>query len=285
VATFLDLAVELASQLLASQVDNVSQIDFLTWSNTVNDDALKVAYKEAFDTLESDVGAGSGMMKGGMMGGMMGMGMMGMGMMGMGGPGMMYGGGPGMMYGGGPGMMYGGAAGGDEEANNPEALKQQQEEYKARMEEMQKQQEEQFKKMQEYESNREKWQRWVKFNKKNEIPPEFYTDYQSQMSQQGKDFFLRYSLQATFECSKDRLAPTLHAIEFGTRLAFVSKVRLTTVPETTNQVKAIVNVEYNFMKSQLLEEATEEQAPAEEGTEPAAEGSEEVQTSDTGGAG
>ncbi len=288
VATFLDLAVELANTLLSSQVDNVSQIDFLTWSNTVNDEPLKAAYKEAFDKLEADVGAAGGMMKGPM--GMMGMGMMGMGMMG---GGMMYGGmagmgppgmmGPGMMPGMyGPPGLYAGTAGSEEDASDPEALKRAEEERNQRIQEMQQQMEEQFKKIQEYESNREKWQRWVKYNKKNEIPPEFYTEYQSQMSQQGKDFFLRYSLQTTFECSKDRLAPTLHAIEFGKRLAFISKVRLTPVPETTSQIKAIVNVEYNFMMAQLLQD--DEETPAE-GTEPPAEGAEDVQTSDSGGAG
>ncbi len=293
VATFLDLAVDLANHLISSRVDNVNQIDFLTWSNTVNDEPLKAAYKEAFDTLEADVGAAGGMMKGGMgmgmgMMGMMGpmgmggaMGMPGMGMPGMGMPGMYN---P-MMY---NPMMSGGGEGGDEDANNPEALKQAREEQENRLKEMQQQMEEQYKKMQEYESNLEKWQRWVKFNKKNEIPPEFYTDYQKKMSTEGKDFFLRYSLQASFECSKDRLAPTLHAIEFGKRLAFISKVKLNPVPETTNQVKVIVNVEYNFMKAQLLEEDVDEETPAD-GTQPPAEGGEEgveeVQTSDSGSKG
>ena len=283
VATFLDLCFEMADTLVKSQVDKVDQIDFLTWSNTVNDEPLKVAYKEAFDQLETDIGATGGMMKGpmGMMGGPMGMmgmmggpmGMMGgpMGMMGgpMGGP-MGYGG----MYGP-PGMMMQAPG---EEAADPEALKEAQRQREEMMNQRMKEYEEQMEKMQKYEENLAKWKRWLEYNKKNEIPPEFYTDFQSQMASAGKDFFLRYSVQTIFECSKDRLAPTLHALEFGKRLAFISKVRLNPVPETTNMVHAVVNIEFNFMKSSLTEPA----APVE--GEPGAVPAEgELQTSEAAG--
>lgn len=98
------------------------------------------------------------------------------------------------------------------------------------------------------------------------------------MASAGKDFFLRYSVQTIFECSKDRLAPTLHALEFGKRLAFISKVRLNPVPETTNMVHAVVNIEFNFMKSSLTEPA----APVE--GEPGAIPAEgELQTSEAAG--
>jgi hypothetical protein len=293
VATFLDLSVDMANAMLDAQVDQVNQIDFLTWSNTVNDEPLKAAYKEAFTQLETDVGAGKGSMGMGMGMGMgygMGMGMgMGMGY-GMGMPGMMPGMGygmPGMM----PGMGYGGmpygggmGAGADGEAQDPEALKAAEAARKEAMETAMKEMEERMQKMQQYEENLKKWKRWVKFNKRNEIPPEFYTDYQGKMVTEGKDFFLRYSVQTTFECSKDRLAPILYAIEYGKRLAFVSKVRLDSVPDIPNQINAVVNIEFNFMKAALLEE----EKPVEGGEPEAIPGTsteEQVQTSDVGGEG
>lgn len=240
---FLELGRVLAQTLLDSGVDDVQKLVFLNWSNTVSDEPLKLAFQEAYSTLEAEmqVGMGPGM---GMMGMMGGMGMMGMGM-GMGGGYMdpSYA----MMSGGGMPMD-------DDDAPPPPGgeapdAKAVVDARTAAYDANRKKQEEMYEKFVKFQENQGKFERWRQYKERSEIPPDYYAEFKIKMAESGKDFFIRYSIQTEFICAKDRLAKTLHAIEFGPKLAFVSQAKFYPVGEGSTLVKSALNVEYNFMKS------------------------------------
>ncbi|MCA9426444.1 MAG: hypothetical protein KC994_15295, partial [Candidatus Omnitrophica bacterium] len=267
---FLNLSVDLAQGLLKAPVESLDAVQFLNWAHTINDEALKQAFKDAYTALQDQVKMGAGMA---------GMGMYGM-------PGMMggYGGYPGYGdYGGGYGG-YPGYGGGYEEesysaSDDPEKIKQRKEAAEKRKQEQKEEMEKALKAQQEYKANQDKINKWTPYYNTNQIPPDYYAEYRDSTAGEGQqDFFLRYSMKTEFRVDRENLADALYNLEFGSKLAFISQISL--VPDQGNPSKIDVEafVEYCFMNDSSLGIGGEE-TTAQDGETQGGQGQTPIQSS------